>query len=84
MRLFLANVRRIVTSYGAVWQGYIVGTCEIDHQPRKVIFSVYGGFFLDATTGQYFEIPNDLRLRSNWHTYLSSSLNAADSHATIP
>lgn len=84
MRLYLANVRPIESTYGAVWQGYIVGTCEIDHAIRKIIFSTYGGFFFDPASSRYFELPEDLGLRAAWHAYLNRALMSADPHASIP
>jgi len=84
MRSYLIDVARIEGQYGVVWQGYIVGSCELDHVTRKIIFSIYGGFFFDPTTGQYFEIENDLQLRKDWHAYLRNSLKAADPYAVIP
>ena len=84
MRVYLANIKPIESTYGAVWQGYIIGTCELDNAVRKIIFSTYGGFFFDPASRRYFEIPDDLGLRKEWHAYLINSLMAADPDATIP
>jgi hypothetical protein len=83
MQTFLAHVMPVDTKSGVMWQGYIVGTCELENVTRKIIFSVYGGFFFDPETKQYYEIENDLQLRKEWHKYIMDVLKRADPNATI-
>lgn len=72
MEYYLRRVEMIPRerSNGAVWMGDYWATCLLGDTTRILILSHYGGFFADFATGQYYELP--LELRAAWHDYLNS------------
>ena len=53
------------------WMGGYIATCEYDGMLRKVVFSNYGGFFFDQTTGGYYQLPEGKI--DDWLSFLQNS-----------
>ena len=60
MSVFLKSATPLKEGASPVWMGHYVATCTFqDKEERKVILSVYGGFFYDPKIG------NTTKYRSN-------------------
>ena len=71
MKTFLSGVRPLVMKNPA-WMGYYIASCIVPSgEKRKLLISMYGGFFLDQKSGDYYELPEIVR--KDWLSYLSES-----------
>lgn len=52
-----------------LWMGLFTISYHLKGVERKVLVSVYGGFFWDATSNQYWQIRDDKR--SEWSDYFA-------------
>jgi hypothetical protein len=58
-------------SKGAVWMGSYWVSYNADSHIYLLKISYYGGFFVDANTGVYYELP--VWERQNWLAYFSNA-----------
>jgi len=70
---YLCHADKIVQGTESIqWQGCYLASYEAEHgQIRKVLVSMYGGFFYLQRNASYFQLPSELR--QDWLSFFSGT-----------
>jgi hypothetical protein len=71
MATFVKSAKILDTKAPLVWMGGYVATCNISGSLRKVELSIYGGYFYDEKTSQYYQLPPEKA--EAWISFLQQS-----------
>jgi hypothetical protein len=70
---FLDGVVTLPKVQGAAWMGGVVASCVYAGKVRKILISDYGGFFYDQESGNFFQLP--AQVKDDWMRYINSCLS---------
>ena len=72
VKFFLSTTTKLPRDQWSVWMGEYICTARLqDDTPRKLIVSVFGGFFLDPKTMTYYTVSDNVKQR--WTAFFHES-----------
>jgi len=76
---YVKGIKMLPKDQTAAWMGEYIATYEFGQRIRKIDISVYGGFFFDEVSKQYFELLEPLR--EDWLAFLRRTLEQMSNKA---
>lgn len=74
MVYFLHSADLMPANMRPTWMGGAVATCLYDGKMRKILISLYGGFFYDQASGTFFQLPT--QMKDDWLQYINGCLSS--------
>jgi hypothetical protein len=75
MTAFVNSAKVFESKTPLIWMGGYLATCRLGGAIRKVELSVYGGYFYDEKTGEYYKLSAEKT--DAWISFLQDSYTTA-------